>query len=249
MNYSDQVLIQNHYYLGMRNTAPSHALTGDVVVIHILVNDIWSNWAYNSHVAEYQNTANQMASTLMYEAAKSGQKLIVRSAFCQVTLPIFADETGGWIPTAFACMGFPNAAAMQNYYERQYHCTEAPIIFAINRPMRSFASVNNTKSFFRQDEFSAVFRHTSGMFESRVLLHELLHQFGAPDYYYPQVTVNAAYRYFPDSIMFMNGNEIDDLTRCLIGWTNELTPRAMAFLRETACVNDAMIIQAKMQGV
>lgn len=249
MNYSDWNMLQNHYYLGMRNTGPSRTLTGDVIVIHILINDMRSSWLYGSHVAEYQYAADRMGSYLMYEAARSGQNLSVRSVFCQVNLPIFADQSGNWIPTAFACMGFPNAASMQHYYEQQYHCSEAPIIFALNCPMRSFASVNNTRSYFRQDEFSVVFRHTTGLFEPRVLAHELLHQFGATDYYYPQVTVNAAYRYFPYSIMFQNGDEVDDLTRFLIGWTDEITPRAMAFLRETSCVDDEMLMRARMQGV
>lgn len=249
MNSYDWFMIKDHYYLGARGSGPSRSLSGNVVVIHVMINDMISNWMFPMNVCEYQLAASMMDSSLNQGAAQCGHSLQVTSVFCQVTLPVVVDQSCNWVPMAFSAMGFDSAASMQTYYERQYGCSEAPIIFALNRPMRSFASLNNEKGFFRQDEFSAVFRHTSGMFESRVLIHELLHQFGAADYYYPQVTVNAAYKYFPSSIMFREGNDIDELTRYLIGWTNELSPRSVAFLKETCAVNEAELIRARMNGV
>ena len=242
-------MIRNNYYLGMRDTGASRKLTGNVVVIHVLVNDMMSNWMYPIHVSEYQMAAAQMEMTFSNASYGSPHRPYMRSVYLQINLPMVADQSGMWINYAFASLGFPNAAAMQYYYESMYNCDEAPIIFAFNRPMRSFASANNDRSYFRQDEFSAVFRHTSYAFESRVLVHELLHQFGAIDYYYPQITVYAAQRYFPNSIMYTTGNEIDDLTRYLIGWTNELSDKAVAFLRDTMSVNDAVMAEARMRGV
>ena len=250
MNYTDWLQIQNHYYLGTRNVGPSRALKGRVVIIHVLVNDMMSNWMYPMYVAEYQNACNEMASKLMREAAASGTSLFIQSAFCQVNLPMYVDMNNtNWLPFLFGSMGHANASSMQRQYEAMYGCDEAPIIFALNRPMRSFASLDNERSFMRMDEFSVVFRHQTGFFDSGVITHELLHQFGAVDYYYPQVTVNAANCYFPDSIMFRGGPAIDDLTRYLIGWTDELTPTAIAFLQATSSVDDYMLMQARMRGI
>ena len=249
MDYSDWVLIRNHYYLGAKNSGASRTLSGDVKVLHILINDMASNWMYPAHIAEYQQAAAMMDLVLNTTAMMHGHRLSVQSVFCQAYLPMVADQTGMWVPYAFSALGFPSSSAMQSFYESQFGCQEAPIIFAFNRPMRSFAGLNNDRSFFRQEEFSAVFRQPTGMFDSKVLIHELLHQFGAADYYYPQVTVDAAYRHFPTSIMFQGGDVIDDLTRYLIGWTDELTPTAVAFLKETMSVDDAMLMQARMRGV
>ena len=249
MNYYDWEQIKNHYYLGTRNTGPSRTLKGDVVLIHILINDMMSNWMYPMHVMEYQNAANNMAAKMMRDAAASGTHLMIRSVFCQVNLPMVVDMSGAFIPYIFGSMGHMNAASMQYQYESMYRCDEAPIIMAVNRPMRNFASLNNDRSYMRQDEFSVIFRSENGMFESRVIEHELFHQFGGVDYYYPQITVRAAQRYFPYSIMYQGGPDVDDLTRYLVGWTDTLTPTAIAFLKETISVNDAVIMQARMQGV
>ena len=242
--------VKGHYYLGTRNAGPSHVLKGDVVIINLLVNDLMSNWMYPMHVAEYQNACNAMAWRLMMEAAISGTQLNIRSVFCPVNLPMIVDQSGSWLPFVFGCLGHANAASMQSYYENLYSCAEAPIIMAVNRPMRSFAMEENDRNFIRaNDEWSVVFRHTHGAFDANVLTHELLHQFGAVDYYYPDVTVNAAWRHFPSSIMFRDGAEIDDLTRYLVGWTDDLSTTALAFLRDTAGVSELAIIQAKMRGV
>jgi hypothetical protein len=251
MDFLDQLITNNHYYLGTRNTGASGALRGDVIIIHVLVSDMASNWMFPMHVAEYQNAANQMAARLMLEAMMSGTYLTVRSVYLQAMIPGIVDMSNPNImPLIFNSLGFLNASMMQMQYEQMYGCSEAPVIVAVNRPMRSFATMDNNRSFMRSpDEYCAVFRHTSGTFEPRVLIHELLHQFGAPDYYYPDVTVQAAYRHFPNSIMFQNGNEIDDLSKYLIGWTDTLTPTAMAFLRDTVSVNDAMLLAARLRGV
>ena len=67
----------------------------------------------------------------------------------------------------------------------------------------------------------------------RSLIHELMHQFGAMDYYTPAFVEEAAKKYLPHSIM-NDGSEIDALTRYVIGWDDTLTPEAIAFLKATA---------------
>ena len=250
MDYYQWQQIKDHYYFGTRNTGPSHALKGDVVIINILINDLMRIWMYPMHVAEYQNACNAMALRLMLDAARNGTQLLIRSVFCQVNLPMIVDQNCNWLPFVFGGLGHSDAASMQRYYESMYSCTEAPVIMAVNRPMRSFAMADNNRNVMRaNDEWSVVFRHVHGAFDANVLTHELLHQFGAVDYYYPDITVNAAWRHFPTSIMFRDGTDIDDLTRYLVGWTEELTPTAVAFLRDTAGVNEFEIMKAKLRGV
>lgn len=250
MDYNDWQAIKNHYYLGSRNSGPSKALRGDVVVINILVNDYMSNWMYPAHVMEYQNAFNAMSVTLMSAAAASGASLTVRSVFYQVNLPAVADAGCSWLPNVFQSLGYANTDDMQRRHEQAYSCDETPIIIGFNRPMRSFAIADNAKNIIRfSDETSVVFRHLHGFFDPTVFEHELLHQFGAVDYYYPDSTVRAAQKYFPASIMYQGGPEIDDLTRYLIGWTDELTPKAIAFLKETSDVDELALMRARMRGI
>lgn len=247
--FDDGYLIRNHYYLGTRNAGPSRKLTGKIAIIHILLNDPMSSWVYPGHVTEYEKAVTSMSAKLMAAAALAGTRITIQSVYCQANLPMIADASGNWVSLLFRSLGYADAGEMQRAYELKTGCDEAPIMIALNRPMRSFAAIRNDRSLARGDEFSVVFRHTLGTFDPIVLGHELLHQFGAVDYYYPDITVQAARRYFPRSIMFENGPEVDDLTRYLIGWKDTLTPTAMAFLRDTASVNDAVILAAKLRGV
>ena len=249
MNYYDWQLVKDHYYLGTRNGGPSKTLTNNVVVIHILLNDLISNWMFPMHVSEYQTASSLMALNLTLNAKIHNAPLAVQNTYCQATLPLVIDATGSWVPLLFNSLGFASAEAMQRKYEAEFNCEEAPIIIAVNRPMRSYAMMNNARSVFRaNDEWSVVFRQNYGTFDMNVLTHELLHQFGAVDYYYPDVTIQAAQRYFPQSVM-LSGTEIDDLTRYLIGWTSDLSDAAISFLKETSSVNDLTIALAKARGV
>ena len=70
------------------------------------------------------------------------------------------------------------------------------------------------------------------------VLHELLHLFGAVDLFYPPPVTKEAVRLFPHSVMYNGADpdcrELDDLTRYLIGWTDQTSPKAMALLRAGA---------------
>lgn len=62
----------------------------------------------------------------------------------------------------------------------------------------------------------------------------VLHQFGAPDLYYPKAVHKLAKRHFPFSIMVnSNGFIIDPLTAYIIGWTNELDRVPAMILEKT----------------
>ena len=69
-------------------------------------------------------------------------------------------------------------------------------------------------------------------FTSFTIEHELLHQFGAVDLYYPKEVVEIAKLFLPKSIM-NDGYEIDPLTEYLIGWKESLSYNAALFLART----------------
>ena len=82
--------------------------------------------------------------------------------------------------------------------------------------------------------------------EKHTFIHELLHLFGAADFYYPCAIKTAAQKWLPDSVMNSgNGIAIDDLTRVLIGWDSTLTESAEQFLKATSSITLAEIKKAR----
>ena len=68
-----------------------------------------------------------------------------------------------------------------------------------------------------------------------VICHELLHLYGAMDYYYPALVKREADKHFLHSIMLDFGGviHIDEFTKFLVGWNDDLTPDAIDFLKKT----------------
>lgn len=79
--------------------------------------------------------------------------------------------------------------------------------------------------------------------EKRTFIHELLHLFGAEDFYYPPVVEKAADKWLPDSIM-NEGHTIDALTRVLVGWDTWLSGNAEGFLNDTKGVTEKELDEA-----
>ena len=79
--------------------------------------------------------------------------------------------------------------------------------------------------------------------EKQTFLHELLHLFGAEDFYFPPAIEKAAEKWLPGSIM-NGGDTIDDLTRVLIGWDEHLSGNAECFLNDIRDVTEKEIDKA-----
>lgn len=71
--------------------------------------------------------------------------------------------------------------------------------------------------------------------DKMVLAHEILHLFGAKDYYFPDAYAEKARVYFPTSLMLKTReeSEVDSLTAYIIGWTDEPDENAIQFLKAT----------------
>jgi len=103
-----------------------------------------------------------------------------------------------------------------------------PIIFLLNEGGRAYACANASETY---NDYLICFNNSTVSSFS----HELLHLYGAVDYYYPLAYQEAAQKYFPQSIMFTTEEhkEFDGLTAYIIGWTDTLDENARAFLEDT----------------
>ena len=236
MNYSNHCLLRN------KNQGASKVLTGDVIVIVFYLNDAASRWN-DAALKEYRARHDEAMELLRKAAARRGVFLRLRTASCILNLKGECSvRSDAWVKEAMRLYKKENASAYQEYFEGKHHCDEAPIIFAINKTARSFAC-NADSNVPNWDEFSVVMRDQEH-FTATTIVHELLHQFGAVDYYYPETVYSTAKAMLPGSVMGTGGSKIDPLTEYLIGWCSDLTWESEMMLNITQGVTDRDIRDA-----
>ncbi|MBR6593771.1 MAG: hypothetical protein IKK83_01110 [Clostridia bacterium] len=212
-----------HYIFGLKNQGVSRAFRGKVVINLIFVDDdeaVWDEAARALFMVGYRE-----AICAFTDAAKdSGVELDISTRYGEYRLGGVYGVNKSWLSEFLEAH---NVFSVCEYAERcraECGCAESPLVFVLNRPMRSHAKCASVDS-FHKDEFSVV----DVTDEPRIIMHELLHQFGAEDYYRPKAAKIAAEHYLPDTIM-VKGRTIDSLTRYLIGWCDCIDDAAVSFL-------------------
>lgn len=219
---------KNHIYLETKNKGFCKNLDGKILIDFVFVSDAESVWddetrkkAENELISEIQK--------LEAEASEFGAKPNLYYISTDVSLDIKADRdnTEEWTEKAMSVLGYSSLRWAQLALEASdgYDC--APIVFVLNKSGRSFA--NQVISSETGSETVVLYVDETSAFR-----HELLHLFGARDFYYPIEVENAADRYLKNSIM--NDSDegvVDDLTAFLIGWTDELSSNSVSFLEAT----------------
>lgn len=223
-------IFKDHVMLIKKAQGASKELTGDIVVIVFYINDAESHWT-ESDIEKYKATHTDAMNSLMKQAKECGADLTIRTASCtlDVDMVCTVDNTEQWIGEALGGYRKTKAADYQQYYEAKYGYDEAPIIFAFNKKFRCYALSANVYYPYT-DEYSAVCRDST----AGTIMHELLHQFGANDYYYPADVVEAADKYMAATVMRSSSyTKVDELSKYIIGWTNEISDTAALFLLNT----------------
>lgn len=158
------------------------------------------------------------------------------------------DDGDAWVPLLMGAADEAGVEAVQRKYKKLHGYDESPLVFVFDKDFRSSARQSRRGVGWCRGEWATI--STEGTLEEdpdealRTLLHEVLHLFGAADFYYPPVVKRAAKRWFPESIMLADGDEIDDATRVLIGWDAVPSPSARAFFEATRGVTVAEIERA-----
>jgi hypothetical protein len=232
-----------HFAFAAMEKGCAKKLYGKVTLVAFLVHDRSSAWK-QADVEKIKSVLKQTARFIKEKSGLTDNRLTVSYAFDDVPIQFRYDGENdrSIVREVLKQYGFDNAADYKGHYEAKFKKNEAPLIFIINRNFRSFArnvDLNPTGS-----EYSFVSFNDDINSCVRTMIHEILHQFGAIDYYMPQTVQQAAQRIFPDSIM-SRGWEIDDLTRYIIGWEKELSDKAKQFLEETSCVTLEDVYKAR----
>lgn len=157
------------------------------------------------------------------------------------------DDAHDAVPALLGVPGKADVAKLQNAYRKSHGYDEVPMLFVWAWDFRASAKQSEQElSARRTGEWATI--GVDDIFndrdwEKRTFLHELLHLFGAEDFYYPSVIEKAAEKWLPGSVM-NGGDAIDDVTRILIGWDANLSCNAEGFLSDTKNVTEKEIDEA-----
>ncbi len=223
-------IFKDHVMLGGKMQGASRSLRGRVMMIVFYISDAESRWS-EAEMERCNQTWLSMADMIQKEADKSNVPLKLGVAVAPITVSATCTmhNTKEWIAEALSCYGVRTAGDYQVQYEIQNGQDEAPIMFAFNKSFRCYAQ-SAGRVWSQIDEFSVLTSEST----ERTMIHELLHQFGAPDLYFPDDVREAANAYLPNSIMGPHGGtQLDSLTRCVIGWNDRLDENAVLFLTLT----------------
>lgn len=230
MRHDDiQRIYKDHYFISRRHVGSVKSLVGSVDVIVFFVNDSQSVWTERDK-ARYKASQKSAMKYILWKARERGINLQIRNAYVDATLRMVCtpDNYQTWSQAIISKYGSSDILAYQRKHEVVEQCTEAPILFVLNKPFRSSA--------FSVDWQSRMFGELaiiSSQGTEHTIAHELLHQFGAMDLYYPPEVKNLVERMNYSSIMASHSMNIDDLTAYLIGWSEEIDDATVQLLEKT----------------
>jgi hypothetical protein len=176
--------------------------------------------------SELQASLASQEKSLESDAKKYGKTLDVTFSYTVVDIAVLVDTANtddDWKEAALSALGLKNLKSAQKTLQNIYGGDSNPIVFAINKAGRAYA----TWTTGMQSECVTLFSSSNDSFR-----HELCHLYGARDFYYPDEVVKLSDKYLDGSLMG-NGSAVDALTAYLIGWDEELDANAYSFLEQT----------------
>ncbi|MBQ7850344.1 MAG: hypothetical protein IJ343_11515 [Clostridia bacterium] len=228
-------LYEDHYYLRMYATGTCAALTDDVNVAVIFVDLPGAAWSASDREAKKAELASAF-STLVSEAADCETYLAFTPHYhyAQADTQPMLNDSEGW---AEAIMAETATLPARDEWEQW---EDKPALFLLNVDGRAFA---HSEYGHAEAEYAVLFKD----FHAGTARHELLHLYGASDYYIHPDVKEAAKRCFPDSIMLSSNaeNRTESLTAYLVGWMYDLDSTALTFLEMTADITEDAIDEAR----
>ena len=217
-----------HFLMRAVNKDSCRKLVGDTAFFLTYVSDPEYSWT-EDEIRKASQTCKASIKILKAAAKEDNvpMRCYVHDQRVSIRCPIHVKNSSEWRRQIALALGAPDMETLHARLQIKFGIQTIVYVFMTGKPGRAYALPVHTNSNYA--EGVVLFSR----FDS--ILHEVLHLFGAADYYYPERLAVLARRYFPDSIMLVSGGrDIDDVTRYLIGWHSQPTEKALAFLRESS---------------
>lgn len=220
--------LEGSYFLYGKNMGRNISLTGKVHVLSVLIEDGESKWD-DEAIDSLSDTMHDVLDSLAESAEEYSADLSMTASYVMITCekPLLWDEDSSWRDSAVKSAGYESMDKANALLCEEFDCDESVVLFCFNKSGRSFAEAAAEKD---SVEYAVIYEH-----DVETYMHEMLHLFGTMDYYYPEEIKKISEKYFSGTIM-ASGTEpiVDSLSAFVIGWTDELSEDALAFLEETA---------------
>lgn len=230
--------VKDNFYLGARGVGASKKLLGNVEILSVFISEEKGEWP-SLQKNGYFSAIKKASDFLMREAKRYGATLNITGSHFDTTIPSGTNHKDGYeIVKDF--FNRDTVQEAQEYYENKGDFDETPFILVFNKRGRSFARKRNVNAQYDAEEISVVYYDKTNRDENAVavIVHELLHQFGATDFYFPSRVKKVATKYIGKSIMTSYDDlHIDDLTAYLIGWKDTISRDSYQFLKDTMWMN------------
>ena len=202
------------------NVGPCGAFVGKIYFLFVFVSTKEHPWNKTS-VNEFYKHYYKLVDNVNYWAKYYGANVSLDTGYFIYDSPYDHHPDMKWmdyILTHHFHQETPNLGELYKYYAERYHVDACPFIFVFNRKGRSYATTADLIKYRNfKHEKAVVFNYKKKM--DNVILHEVLHLFGAIDFYYPDYLTEEINKFYPNSIMLTTANsEIDPFTAFLIGW-------------------------------
>ena len=222
-----------HPLLIDRGLGTSRRLQGSVTLHAVFVSEETAPWT-DAEVALMQQELREAARRLEQDASTYGASLSICIECHHADAPAAfdRDEYRRW---ARQVLNHTPTLSRPGYLAYR----DQPVLFLLNKPGRAFANVSRLP----QMEYAFLFE---GDGES-IVRHELLHLYGAEDYYVHSDVKAAAQALCPDSIMLSSAGaaRMDSLTAYVVGWAAEPDETARHMLEETRHVSTRAFSDAR----
>ena len=226
---------KNNFYLTARERGSSYKLCGKVNIMSFFMRRSEDEFSEDTCL-HYLNEHKKLANFLESEAERYGVKLKITPHCCFVATHGNANPFDGYkLLNKF--WSYRTTADVKKFYTNYHSVDETPILIVFDEDNRSFSSKQMSNSDPNQDEYSVIFRKY-GDFNWKTMAHELLHQFGAADLYFPTEVSEFGKMYLGESIMTSRGETVDDLTAYLVGWKDTVSLDTYRFLQSTSWITE-----------
>lgn len=221
-------LAQEHALTTDIDQGACRSLTGQVQLVVLFVDTPEAQWDPVDHVA-FEGKISEAVDALEKEAAAYGTALSIEpETFSALVTKAFDDES---YLLVHALLSVPQVKQQVN----QTGLRETPLFLCLPEGGRSGAM-----SAYDEDmEYAILYANA----DTGSIRHELLHLYGAQDFYLQEEVKAAAKASFPDSIMLDADPActVDSFTAWCIGWIEQPDAAAERFLADTAHITPEMM--------
>ena len=209
----------DHVMLQSMKEGSCQTLTGNVRLIVFAVDTPQAKAA--DVFTDLEQMVARACDRLKQEALSYGVEITVTPTFYTVSAEAPEQVTSEWVKTVSA-----QVKDLSKY--GRFSWSNAPLVIFIPEYGRAYAQQQNKLD----TEFVVIFDGDAEI----DLCHEVLHLYGAEDFYVHDDIRVKAQEVFPESIMLntRDGCSVDSLTAYLVGWQKEMDTQTADFLSATA---------------